>query len=88
MTPLLSKLAVFGTVLAATVGALPSQDQVKKLDGWPDLRFGMYSGYVNITGTTKEVHYVATLAQTNWTSAPLIFWYNGGPGCSSMIGLM
>jgi hypothetical protein len=53
MSPSLSKLAVLGTLLAATVSALPTQDQVKKLDGWPDLRFGMYSGYVNITGTSN-----------------------------------
>ena len=53
MTPILSKLAVLGTVLAGTVAALPTEDHVKKLEGWPDLRFGMYSGYVNITGSTN-----------------------------------
>jgi serine carboxypeptidase-like clade II len=62
---------------------------VTALEGWPDLRFGLYSGYVGIPNTKgKEVHYVATLAQQNWETAPLIFWYNGGPGCSSMMGLM
>ena len=87
---LIKKLAVVGTVLAAaaTVNALPTDDQVKTLDQWPDLRFGMYSGYVSIPNTKKEIHYVATLAQQNWTTAPIIFWYNGGPGCSSMMGLM
>jgi carboxypeptidase C (cathepsin A) len=50
----------------------------------------MYSGYVVMpeTENKKQVHYVATLAQANYTTAPLIIWFNGGPGCSSMMGLM
>jgi len=52
----------------------------------PDLSFGLYSGYLNITGTSKRLHYVAALSQNDWTTDPVILWFNGGPGCSSMVG--
>jgi carboxypeptidase C (cathepsin A) len=51
-----------------------------------DLSFGMYSGYINITGTTKQLHYVAALSQNDPKTDPVIVWFNGGPGCSSMLG--
>lgn len=52
----------------------------------PDLSFGLYSGYLNITGTSKRLHYVAALSQNDWQTDPVILWFNGGPGCSSMVG--
>jgi len=85
----LKKLAVIGAVCMMAAQALPVNEQVRTLDGYGDLkRFQMFSGYVSLPETEKQIHYIATLAQANWTTAPVIFWFNGGPGCSSMLGLM
>lgn len=49
-----------------------------------------YSGYLNVTGLTgnKSLHYVLiTSASETPTTDPLLMWFNGGPGCSSMLGL-
>jgi len=48
--------------------------------------FGMYSGYLPITGTKKALHYLLVESQNNTTKDPLLVWFNGGPGCSSMLG--
>jgi len=64
----------------------PEGDYVTELWQMPDLSFHLYSGYLNITHTKKELHYVAALSKGNVTSDPVIIWLNGGPGCSSMIG--
>ena len=44
----------------------------------------MFSGYVNITGTSKRLFYILALSQQRPESDPLLFWTNGGPGCSSL----
>lgn len=48
----------------------------------------MYSGYLPINDTSKILHYMFVTSQNNATSDPLIIWFNGGPGCSSMLGFM
>ena len=83
-------LALMGALVAVigTVNAAPAADLVKELWQWNDISFGLYSGYVGIPNTSKQLHYVAAMSQSNPAKDPVIVWFNGGPGCSSMLGLL
>ena len=51
--PLALALALVGTALAA-----PADDAVLSLPGWPgDLPSKQYSGYLDLAGTSKHLHY-------------------------------
>ena len=78
---LVSTLATIGFVFA-----LPTEDLVTELDQMPDLSFGLYSGYVPINGTRRNLHYIAALSQNDPSKDPVLFWFNGGPACSSLLG--
>jgi carboxypeptidase C (cathepsin A) len=46
-----------------------------------------YSGYI-AASETRNLHYVFIESQTDPAKAPVLMWFNGGPGCSSMLGFM
>ena len=45
-----------------------------------------YSGYIELT-TQKSLHYVLVESADNPLTDPLIVYFNGGPGCTSMHSL-
>uniref|UniRef100_A0A7S3KQX2 Carboxypeptidase n=1 Tax=Euplotes crassus TaxID=5936 RepID=A0A7S3KQX2_EUPCR len=48
----------------------------------------MYSGYLEIPNKQRKLHYVFAESQNDPATDPLVIWFNGGPGCSSMLGFI
>ena len=46
----------------------------------------MYSGYIDAS-TSKHIHYVFVESMSDPANDPVVLWFNGGPGCSSMLAL-
>lgn len=44
-----------------------------------------YSGFFDLT-PTRHMHYMYVESEGNPTEDPVIFWTNGGPGCSGLLG--
>ncbi|KAI4892100.1 hypothetical protein NFI96_000706 [Prochilodus magdalenae] len=76
---LLGAVGVFGA---------PADDEIKFLPGLTKQpSFKQYSGYFNVAGN-KHLHYWFVESQKNPASSPVVLWLNGGPGCSSLDGLL
>lgn len=76
-------LALVATYASAAVEAdrVTSLPNMAVFDTYP-----VYSGYVDLPNTTKRIHYMFVESQSVPSTDPLIIWFNGGPGCSSMLG--
>lgn len=84
---LLSILFIFVSSYSFCLAA-PATDKVNDLPGLtftPD--FFHYSGYLR-AWTDKYLHYWLTESSRAPTQDPLVLWLNGGPGCSSLDGLI
>mmetsp|Transcript_39750 Transcript_39750/g.52399 ORF Transcript_39750/g.52399 Transcript_39750/m.52399 type:complete len:607 (+) Transcript_39750:64-1884(+) len=65
-----------------------SADQIISLPGLVDTpAFLQFSGYLDIS-STKHNFYWFTESERDPVNDPLVFWTNGGPGCSGFIGFM
>ncbi|XP_006004686.2 lysosomal protective protein-like [Latimeria chalumnae] len=74
-----------------SIGCSSSQyapDQITYLPGLSEMpSFKQWSGYLQ-AGPNKYFHYWFVESQNNPSTDPLVLWLNGGPGCSSMEGLL
>lgn len=64
------------TELPSNTGGLPHQMPTES-----------FSGYLNVTDT-KSLHYVFLASENDMHKDPLVIWFNGGPGCSSLLAFM
>lgn len=74
-------------LVAATAFAADESDRMANLPNAPAFSTPNYSGYLQVS-TGKRLHYVFTLSETSPSTDPVVIWFNGGPGCSSMLGYM
>ncbi|GAA6235362.1 lysosomal protective protein, partial [Lates japonicus] len=66
----------------------PTADEVTYLPGLQKQpSFRHYSGYLSVADG-KHLHYWFVESQNDPASDPVVLWLNGGPGCSSLDGLL
>lgn len=80
--------------LAATTLAADETARVTQMVNYTDpLPSAWYSGILDIDGSNtgadaKHLHYMFVESENDPTNDPLMVWFNGGPGCSSMLAFM
>lgn len=77
-------------VALVVVGVVMANDHPDYVAGLPDtepFESNNYSGYLHVTDT-KALHYTFSESLDNPTKDPIIIWFNGGPGCSSMMAYL
>lgn len=83
----MKSIALFaGSILAAPAADLVPELKGAGPNGTDQLDFTLYSGYVQLPSSTKNLHYMFAPSDNRPEFDPLIVWFNGGPGCSSMMG--
>lgn len=78
---------ILAAAFAAAVNAVDTNALMTTLPGAPAFPSNTYSGYLNVSDT-KQLHYVYAESLNAPTTDPVVIWFNGGPGCSSMLGFM
>ncbi|CAF90164.1 unnamed protein product, partial [Tetraodon nigroviridis] len=87
------QVALLGLFLWPALGpsrclAAPAADEVVYLPGLQkQASFRHYSGYLSLA-SGKHLHYWFVESQNDPSIDPVVLWLNGGPGCSSLDGLL
>ena len=92
MAALLFRSLLVAACLTALNHAAVPADEITTLPGWTGkLPSKTYSGFFPTTldgSTGSMLHYWLTLSENSPATDPLVVWLQGGPGCSSLFGMM
>lgn len=72
--------------IAAIGSAFKPSDYVTGLPDVNRLNSDWFSGYLNVN-SNKSLHYVFVTSLSDPDNDPVLVWFNGGPGCSSLLAL-
>ncbi|VVA29427.1 PREDICTED: serine carboxypeptidase [Prunus dulcis] len=68
-----------------TANSLPEADKNTSLPRQPQANFQQYAGYTTVDEKQqRSLFYYFVEAEIDPASKPLVLWFNGGPGCSSV----
>ncbi|KAK3006138.1 hypothetical protein RJ639_015681 [Escallonia herrerae] len=86
--PLPQATQEYSPVYIGSHDGLMQADKIDSLPGQPNgVDFDQYSGYVTVDPQAgRALFYYFVESPQNSSTAPLVLWLNGGPGCSSLIG--
>eukprot|EP01060_Flectonema_neradi_P009347 TRINITY_DN1666_c1_g1_i1.p1 TRINITY_DN1666_c1_g1~~TRINITY_DN1666_c1_g1_i1.p1 ORF type:complete len:519 (+),score=104.40 TRINITY_DN1666_c1_g1_i1:64-1620(+) len=85
--------ALCGLATTAFGDDYPTRHEVTSLPGVTTMPSKLYTGYINAGTPPSGVgsmyfHYWAAMSENNPATDPVVFWYNGGPGASSLFGML
>ena len=75
-------------LIASTVQCAADEDKFTTMPNKTEtitMKTDSYSGYLTVSAS-KALHYVFVESQNDPKTDPVVIWYNGGPGCSSLLG--